>query len=147
MKTINKSFLIDADHKKVFESFVNPEEIKKWLRAHSAVVVVCEKGPYSIGWDASNDGDFYCCSGKIKKVKKNKFLHIGELNYYCESKKSIGPIELMFSFNRKHKGTEICFKLIGSKKQTAYSKNFDAVFYSWEEAFYLLKKYLERKNV
>lgn len=147
MKTLNKSFLISAGNKKVFESFINPEDIKKWLRAHSAVIAICKNGPYSIGWDASNNGDFYCCCGKIKKVLKNKLLHIEQMNYYCENKKSIGPIDIVFNFHKEKSGTKVDLKLSGIEKGKEWLKNFEAVFCSWEEAFYLLKKYLERKNV
>lgn len=142
----NKTFLIEADIKKVFEWFINPDKVKKWLGAHSAVIADCQNGPYSIGWDASEEGNFYCCSGKINKIVKNKTLVITDLNYFCEGKKFIGPIEIAFNFSMKKGFTEIKFKLIENEKGKSWNENFEAVFCSWEEAFYLLKKHLERNN-
>lgn len=145
-KVLTKNIQIEANDKKVFEAFVNPDIIKKWLTAHSAVVVACKNGPYTIGWDASEKGDFYCFSGRIKDFVRYKTLIITELNYFSEGKKFIGPIELNFKFKKKGNSTEVNFKLIGNNKGNAWLKNFDAVFCSWEEAFYLLKKHLERRN-
>lgn len=145
-KITRKYFQIDASTKRVFESFVNPDIIKKWLCAHSAVVAECKNGPYAIGWDASEEGDFYCCNGKIKKIIKYKKLNITDLNYFCEGKKFIGPIDLIFSFRKKRNTTEVNFTLIGVEKGKSWSKKFEAVLGSWEEAFYLLKKHLERSS-
>lgn len=142
----SKSILIENKPRNVYRAFIDPNVITKWLRSHSAVIAAVKNGPYALGWDASPEGDFYCCCGKISNVKPGQYIHISDMHYYCFKKKFIGPIDLKFKLHREGKFTKLVFTQKALSKNRILQKNFDAVYCSWEEAFYLLKKYLEKSE-
>ncbi len=146
-KLLHKSVTIDSTPKLLFQSFIDPNRLTAWLHAHSAVVALCIDGPYSIGWHAESDGDFYSCCGKIKDFELNKMLKIAGMNYFFANKKTIGPIDFTLTFEKKKSETNISFKLYGTGSGAAWEKNFNAVFNSWEESLYLLKKYIEKDTL
>ncbi|MDI6804847.1 MAG: SRPBCC domain-containing protein [Bacteroidota bacterium] len=143
-KLLHKSVTINATPKLVFQSFIDPNRLTAWLHAHSAVVALCIDGPYSIGWHAESDGDFYVCCGKIKSFELHKMLKITGINYFFARKKTIGPLDFTLTFEKKKSETNISFKLYGAGTGAPWEKNFKAVFNSWEESLYLLKKYIEK---
>ncbi len=146
-KLLHKSVTINATPKLVFQSFVDPNRLIAWLHAHSAVVALCIDGPYSIGWHAESDGDFYSCCGRIKDYELNKMLKIKGMNYFFANKKTVGPIDFTIKLEKKKLETDISLTQSGKGSGAAWEKNFRAVFNSWEESLYLLKKYIEKDRL
>jgi uncharacterized protein YndB with AHSA1/START domain len=143
-RLINKSVTIRTNPKAAFRAFVDPNQLISWLHAHSAVVALCKNGPYGIGWNASDDGDFYVCCGKIKSFVPNKLLKISELTYFFSNRKKIGPLNLSFSFQRSKNETLLSLHQYGAGTGKDWDRNFDAVYTSWEEALYLLRTHFEK---
>lgn len=146
-KLLHKSVTINSTPKILFQSFIDPNRLTAWLHAHSAVVALCIDGPYSIGWHAESDGDFYSCCGKIKDLDLNKMLKIAGMTYFFANKKTIGPIDITLTFEKKKSETNISFKMYGTGSGATWEKNFNEVFNSWEESLYLLKKYIEKDTL
>lgn len=146
-KVLHKSVTINATPKLAFQSFIDPNRLTAWLHAHSAVVALCNNGPYSIGWHAESDGDFYVCCGKISSFELNKMLKISGINYFFAHKKTIGPLDITLKFEKNKSETNLLFELSGAGSSVAWRKNFHAVFNSWEESLYLLKKYIEKDTL
>jgi uncharacterized protein YndB with AHSA1/START domain len=145
-KSISKLVSINAKSEIVFQAFTHPNQLTAWLHAHSAVIALCKNGPYTLGWCANDDGDYYACCGRIKDFKLNKKITISNIEYYRNNKKTIGPLNLNFEFNSHKQTTTILLKQSGSGTGKRWAQNFEAVFTSWEEALYLLKKYLEKNK-
>ncbi len=145
IKIIKKHVTINAKSPTVFHTFTDPNRLTTWLHAHSAVVALCKNGPYSIGWGANDDGDYYVCCGKIHTIELNKIIHITDVHYYQSNKKIIGPLNLKFKFEGKNETTVVSLKQSGVGVGKKWEQNFEAVLNSWEEALFLLKKHLEKK--
>ncbi len=140
----NKSVSIGTNPKDAFRAFIDPNQLISWLHAHSAVVALCKNGPYCIGWDASDDGDFYVCCGKIKSFVQNKSLKIADVTYFFSNKKKIGPLNLSFTFQKLKNQTILSLRQCGTGTGKEWEKNFDAISASWEEALYLLRTHFEK---
>jgi hypothetical protein len=140
------SISINSKPRKVFNAFTNPNELNTWLRAHGTVVALCKDGPFAIGWCANEDGDYYACSGKIKNYKLNKQIFINNIDYYFANKKTIAGLNLDIHFEAVKQTTVVTLKQSGNGSGKKWEQNFCAVFNSWEEALYLLKKYIEKNK-
>lgn len=145
-KFINKFVTINAKPQTVFHAFTDPNQLTAWLHAHSAVVALCKDGPYTLGWCANDDGNYYACCGRIKNFVSNKKIQISDVNYFYSKKKAIGPLDLTFLFQGVKKVTRVTFRQSGTDTGKKWKQNFEAVLNSWEEALYLLKKYLEKNK-
>jgi uncharacterized protein YndB with AHSA1/START domain len=145
-KIIHKSVTINAKPQSVFNAFTDPNQLTAWLHAHSAVIALCKNGPYTIGWCANNDGNYYACCGRIQNIRHNKSINISDTNYYFSNRKTIGPLTLTIQFEGTRRTTTVLLKQSGIGSGKKWEKNFEAVSNSWEEALYLLKKHIEKRK-
>jgi hypothetical protein len=140
---VESSVIINSKAGKIFDSFIEQNELKSWWGVERSLVEKKQGGVYSLAWGITEKGFQYISTGIITVFKPPHHLLVDHFIYFNPEKQILGPTYLDIRINETNEGSRLV--LVQGGYQTGGDWNWfhEAVKQAWPVALESLKKHLE----
>ena len=142
-RKVSRSIQIYATPSRVFQAFLDAEQLKQWWGVSTALIEPRKGGVYALGWSEAGQGFDYVGCGVIKSYAPNKRLRIDSMVYFGPGHPPLGPMRLTVNLLEREDRTRVAVRQEGFGTGPVWDQYYEAVSQGWKGALKNLKTFLE----